>query len=254
MYIANAHLSAHYTQVKVLSDIEYRGNSHIYDTQLKNIIFIGGPNENKIFKKYCSSYDQDGSVKIQDNIHCHSPVEFLYPIKNPTATTVSFDNNIGYKIGTHVFHNKDTALIFTLPLYRDNNGVTNSENNNNANEFLVQEDFSSNTAYAMCLHASTVEGYMALGRLSWHVVPPMVRSPFSNYLPDFLVLSQPAVLGVKPSNGNSNNREFQNLPRSLLSTEQQQTSIWNRGFGSVLLAGYWGADWKFDESNAYFMP
>ena len=117
----------------------------------------------------------------------------------------------GFSIGPHSFTNKE-AVIFTLPYIRRTfTGLIRGDKKSDA--------YIDDIAYAVCLHATTVEGYHSLLRLAWPVMPPMVRSPFSAYLPDVIVL--------------------------------EQRGVWYRGFGTVQLAGYWNTTWGLDYSSAY---
>ena len=118
----------------------------------------------------------------------------------------------GFSIGPHLFTNKE-AVIFTLPYIRRIYSDTISSGDNKG------DAYTDDIAYAVCLHATTVEGYHSLLRLAWPVMPPMVRSPFSAYLPDVIVL--------------------------------EQWGVWHQGFGAVQLAGYWNATWGLDYSSAY---
>lgn len=75
-----------------------------------------------------------------------------------------------FKIGPHIFKESNEAVVYTLPLIRYN------DNNND-------ESIDYNHAMGVLIHANSLEGYLHLSRLAWSVVPPMVRSPFSNYIP-----------------------------------------------------------------------
>jgi hypothetical protein len=57
-----------------------------------------------------------------------------------------------------------------------------------------------------------------MSRLAWPVVPPMVRAPFANYIPDYMVINQ---------------------------------HIWSLGFGGVRAAGFWDSNWQFDPLQAF---
>ena len=57
-----------------------------------------------------------------------------------------------------------------------------------------------------------------MSKLAWPTVPPMVRAPFANYIPDYMVID-----------GN----------------------IWAEGFGSVTAAGFWNTAWEFDATQSY---
>lgn len=79
-------------------------------------------------------------------------------------------------------------------------------------------DSATEIAMGVCIHANSIVGWLHLSRLAWPVVPPMVRAPFATYLPDYVVIDH---------------------------------TIWSIGFGSVLVAGYWDSQWRFDEHQAY---
>lgn len=46
----------------------------------------------------------------------------------------------------------------------------------------------------------------------------MVRAPFANYIPDFIAVDK---------------------------------TIWDRGFGSVKIAGFWDSNWRFSAEQSY---
>jgi len=106
-------------------------------------------------------------------------------------------NAIGFQVGDDIFSDEDHGIIFTMP---------------------IQNTQTNDVGMAVCIHANTVFGYMHLTRLSWSVIPPMVRAPFANYLPDFMVID---------------------------------SNLWAEGFGGVVSAGYWDSDWHIDHARIY---
>ena len=51
VYLGNAHLSAHSTHVRVLSDLEYRAGGYARENPyglLHNLVLVGGPAVNKV--------------------------------------------------------------------------------------------------------------------------------------------------------------------------------------------------------------
>jgi hypothetical protein len=184
VYIGNSNLAAHNTHVRVITDLDYRSNKYYLQDDPANVIFIGGPTQNKAVKNLCQFKEDDNKEKN----HCITPVKFA----------VNDDNDgriLNFSIGPHTFRNLDQSLIFTMPLQ------TNET-----------------SAMGVCLHANTPEGYLDLSRLAWPVPPPMVRAPFANYIPDYIVINQ---------------------------------KIWAYGFGGVIAAGYWNSTWSFDPLQAY---
>ena len=62
------------------------------------------------------------------------------------------------------------------------------------------------------------EGLMLAARLAQPTIPPMTRAPFTNQVPDFVVVGRDA---------------------------------WAQGPGGVLAAGFWGNQWEYMEESAY---
>jgi hypothetical protein len=129
-------------------------------------------------------------------------------------------------IGPHKFDRRDDAVVFTLPIVRrrsyfvvDPGGAAAAkQRGTDEAPKILPNGTLDEPALAVCIHANHVEGYMHMSRLAWPVVPPMVRAPFANYLPDYMVV----------------NRE-----------------IWATGFGAVRAAGYWGPDFNFEPTDAF---
>lgn len=184
VYIGNSNLAAHNTHVRVITDLDYRSSKYYLQDDPPNVIFIGGPTLNKAVKNLCQFKNDDDEKKK----HCITPVKFTLHEDND-------DKVINFSIGPHVFTNLDQSLIFTLPLQ------TNET-----------------SAMGVCIHANTPEGFLDLSRLAWPVPPPMVRSPYANYIPDYIVINQ---------------------------------KIWAYGFGGVVAAGYWNSAWAYDSYQSY---
>ena len=66
--------------------------------------------------------------------------------------------------------------------------------------------------------ANTANGYLHMTKLAAPTIPPMVRAPFANYLPDYMIIDH---------------------------------RIWYKGFGSVKIAGYWDNYWQYSRHQAY---
>ena len=117
-----------------------------------------------------------------------------------------------FRIGPHVFDaDKHTALFaFPITSHPQSRKSSSSSGANGANAAA--------SALAVCITANSAAGYLHASRLAWPTVPPMVRAPFANYLPDFVVVDE---------------------------------SVWAEGFGGVALAGYWDTWWRFDSTQAF---
>lgn len=259
VYIANSHYASHHTFVKVLSDLEYRSGGYMKtkrrnsssnsrsrsSSSIANIMFIGGPSMNKIMAIICCSNDQetmenDGLSNSNDDaaslssIRCKIPdaIQFTggyMPHANSTTSSISSssysggggggDNSLSRFSfdGEEYDHHSDKAIIFTLPLYRTTLGY--DENNNSNSSHGDSRRKTSNIAMAVCLHSNTPEGYLHLSRLAWSVIPPMVRAPFTTYIPDYMLID---------------------------------SGIWSKGLGGVSKAGYWDNEWNINPLQHYY--
>jgi hypothetical protein len=188
VYIGNSNLAAHNTHVRIISDLEYRSNKYFLQNDPPNVIFIGGPNQNKAIKNLCQYKVIDNNEKQ----HCITPVKF-------TLNDDDDDEMINFSIGPYMFKNYDQSVMFTMPLHTNNT-----------------------SAMGVCIHANTPEGYLDLARLAWPVPPPMVRAPFANYIPDYIVINQ---------------------------------NIWTDGWSNkgVHAAGYWNSTWGYDPLQSYML-
>ena len=228
IYLANSHLAAHGTFVQVLSDFEYKSEKCSDDFPLSNILMIGGPAHNKLMRKLCidksiAYQDSDGREYLIgagfEKLFCYSPVWF----SSDEASEPSF------RVGSHMFNSSTEAVMFTLPIARPVNALSQKEASmvsRRSQKGSPEKDYvpitftyaNSESVMGGCIHANTALGYHHVSRAAWPVVPPMVRAPFTNYIPDFLVLNH---------------------------------KIWPHGFGGVRLAGYWDSNWQFDEKQSH---
>jgi hypothetical protein len=187
VYLASSIYTAHHSTVEVMSDMEYRAMITRKDSSSSSVIFsnvmmIGGPSINKAMSKHCADHGI-----VVDGISCRSSVRFYEVSENQ-------DEEI-FAIGSTNFSSSSSQLIYSFPISKQ-----------------------AEIAMGVCIHASSVSGWLHLSRLVWPVIPPMVRAPFANYIPDYLVFDH---------------------------------RIWSHGFGSVLAAGYWDSQWRFDAAQAY---
>lgn len=182
VYLSNVIALAHGTSVSVLSDIEYITMGHA-----GNAIFIGGPMENGA---------------LVDRIRC--PGNGCCAADGRLNFTTS-SGTLSFSLCGRVFEAMDQILIATFPLV---GGPSSPASGPGKDE----------PALGVVVHSNSPEGYAQMTRLAWPVVPPMVRPPFANYIPDFMVLD---------------------------------SSLWATGFGAARAAGYWNHRWGCDNRNAY---
>ena len=193
-----------------MSDLEYIASNQANRPALANIIFIGGPNINRVMGMICGTTSTNTTTTSSNPIGNSSSNSLPLLCKLPH--TLSFQSN-SFDFNEATYDQPDHSMIFTLPFYRLSKaelkyflGNTNHHSINNIN------GNTESIAMGVCLHANSIQGYLHLSRLVWSVVPPMVRAPFETYIPDYMVLS-----------GNN---------------------IWGRGMGAVEDSGFWDNDCK----------
>eukprot|EP00605_Chrysophyceae_sp_TOSAG23-4_P000665 GSChrysophyteH1.ASY1.ANO1.747.1 assembled CDS len=122
----------------------------------------------------------------------------LFDQKKTAPHMLSFDHDShSITIGPHRFDLRSHAAIFAFPY------ISAPEQQ---------------PGLAVCIVSESARGYSDMSKLAWPTVPPMVRAPFANYIPDYMVID-----------GN----------------------IWAEGFGSVTAAGFWNTAWEFDATQSY---
>jgi hypothetical protein len=195
LYVANSHYTSHYTSVQVMSDLEFLTSNYMRRTVFSNIIFIGDSSQNRLLKNILAR-DSSEAKAHRINFSGQLPRDFTFSNSSNSA------DGVGFRIKNHLFNRLDQGVIFTLPLLRD------------TSEAVADED----TAMGLVICANSIGAYHHLSRLAWPVIPPMVRAPFANYLPDFIVVNH---------------------------------HIWDEGFGGVSAAGFWNMRWEYDERQSY---
>ena len=213
IYIANAYAAAHGNFVRVITDLEYRAGNYAenHGPESTNLLLLGGPSHNKVTK---ALHDSDHSVDSFVPFVGQMPITFhgsgnrqQHILKNHRDNSAKQDvvdefqaqatySGTGwFQIGDKSFDAELNSVLFAFPY-----------------------SSSSHAALAVCLSSNSVEGYTHALRLAWPTVPPMVRAPFANYMPDYVVFDE---------------------------------SIWLEGFGGVAMAGYWDTWWKYDAAQAF---
>jgi len=202
IYIGNSHAAAHGTQVRIVTDLEYMSNNYASHARLFNLLLVGGPTMNKITRRLCR---QGGLPPLR----AKCPVRFELSTGEAFTSTSDEDNVLThFGIGPHLYDGPNDAAIFTMPLARRYNEEDQGDSG----------DDTADVALGVCIHATSAQGYLHMSRLAWPVVPPMVRSPFANYLPDYMVIDE---------------------------------RVWALGFGAVRAAGFWNANWQYDASSSF---
>lgn len=202
VFLANAHYAAHHTFVPVFSDLEYRSSGfHKFSSSLSNIIFIGDIHTNKLLRML---HQEAGSKNPT------MPMQFRLPADLEFHGIVEVDENdeddedvpapkSGFTLNNVTFDQQDHGVVFTMPIQRTQGSAVDS-------------------SMGVCIHANSAQGYLHLSRLSWPVIPPMVRAPLAAYIPDYVVLGK---------------------------------EIWAEGPGGILAAGFWDAEWNYDQVNGF---
>eukprot|EP01041_Mallomonas_annulata_P000874 gene874-1699_t len=249
IYLSNSYFSSHFSTIRIMSDLQFKSiNSIFYSNiendsnennnndnnnnennknnenkqiSLMNILFVGGPSVNKIMRKLTSK-DTLSDLALESSI---PSVTFNYNQKNNTKSTLS-----NFCISSYCFDNSDIATIFNFPIAITNNpsssssslsSSSSSQSSNTNTQSSITNIENKSFALAVCIHAVSIEGYLHMTRLAWPTVPPMVRAPFANYIPDYMVISG---------------------------------DIWSKGLGGTLLAGYWSPTWEYSSVDAYVNP
>jgi hypothetical protein len=231
IYIGNAHSAAHNTNVRVLSDLEYRASRQALRTDLENVVFVGGPSVNKVMAAVCKERGSSGSSSSSSVVKNAAAAaaagsamplvcELPHTVRLPAAAAIAAtptpsSSNAEFAVDGAVFSGADDAVVFTLPLYRPGALDTQTKQGKQDSEASMLPE---QVAMGVCIHANSAQGYQHISRLAWPVVPPMVRAPFALYLPDYLVTDG---------------------------------AVWEKGMGGVKKAGYWDSEWKPDTSLAY---
>jgi hypothetical protein len=234
MYLANSHYASHFTSVQVYSDLEFATGNYLRRFQQANILFVGDASQNKFLRTVLSppsAAAASGQPVPVLRGRLPEAVDF-FAVKDTSSARsgreeedddddddglAGGDGRRGFRVASHSFNGSDEALIFTMPLLRTFSNISElffDPSSRDALPSIGPED----QAMGLVLAANSLHGYLQLSRLAWPVIPPMVRAPFANYLPDFVVLDR---------------------------------RIWDEGLGGILAAGYWDMDWKFDERQTF---
>ena len=233
VYLANQIVIAHDTYVRVLSGmfLNFRNSLFIpynlffvfilidveYNTELNerssvlsstdNIMFIGGPKTNKFMKKLVQN-----DASISKIIKSFMPVNFTSIFDDSSNFYTESDGYFEeFDIEGISFGGIEDVAMFVFPIEYPLKGT----NFVGRHSRWISE---SRGRLAAAFIANSPDGYLRLSRLAMPTIPPMVRAPFANYIPDFMVIDN---------------------------------SIWDRGFGAVKLAGFWDASWKFSIDSSY---
>lgn len=209
VYLANALYAAHHTFVPIFSDLEFRSTSYYKTSPGSNYVFIGDIHQNKVLKLLngqASAPSSKSGLPFQTAFSTESLEFHGYSVSDEDGDDGDIEDassrrKKGFSIGNITFDRMDHALATTFPL-----------------KHMAVGGMEGGMSLAVCLHANSAEGYLHLSRLSWPVIPPMVRAPLAGYLPDYVVISR---------------------------------DIWLKGPGGIIAAGYWDSQWRFDPITAY---
>jgi hypothetical protein len=139
---------------------------------------------------------------------CNYAMETICVSQQRCNVPVNFTSYNSFTLARKTFHKQDQAVMFTFPL------VSQSKN--------VKESI---PRLGLCIHVNSPLATHQISRLAWPVIPPMVRTPFANYIPDVIVV------------------DF---------------GVWSKGFGAVLFMGIWNSTWNIqgvvDANNPLHNP
>ena len=165
-----------------------------------NLILVGGPEYNTWTSRIANaSRDTAGCDMIASNTECRR-TQHLYPgthvLRRPDVTFVGVH---AFELGQRQYNEPGTGLIFTAPLWHQRKGDAGGAGlalviaGTDAAGFrlamqlvraLVVTTRVGVVTLLYCLSSSwTMTGLQALP-----TIPPMTRAPFSNLVPDFVVL------------------------------------------------------------------
>ena len=192
VYLGNAIALAHHGLVRVVSDVEFKSQAVEYSAIGAGLLLVGGPFINKAARLYYGNFqpgESNASSSLGHPLLSRATVGFS-PSASPAVAP-------SFSLGPAVFAAATDAVLATFPMLYPSSGEAR---------------------LGLLLHSNSVQGFFALSRLAWPVVPPMVRAPFAAYLPDYVVLDQ---------------------------------RLWAEGFGAVKMAGFWSWSWQPDEPWAF---
>lgn len=212
-YVANAHTAAHSTFVPIVADRDYLAKANAHWRQ-SNVMFVGGPAINVAMTARCASHEtvSNGGDGNNDVYYCMSPISF----KNSSISVADGEEgSSSFQVGSYNFPDRDFAAIYVLPIDTHTGSCSKRHNRHGG----YGRDECSESAMAVCVHATTAQDFLHLSRLAWPVVPPMVRSPFAEQIPEVLIL--------------------------------KSADIWSHGWGAVRMAGYWNSTWQLGSDSMY---
>jgi len=199
VYLGNAIALAHHGLVRVVSDVEFKSHVVEYSALEAGLLFVGGPPLNKAARLVYGNFqpgESNSSSSSGQPLLSRATVGFASTGSSEAGTPPSFS------VGSAIFTAATDAVLATFPLLYP----------------ASRQGSGDASRLGLLLHANSAEGFFALSRLAWPVVPPMVRAPFAAYMPDYLVLDQ---------------------------------RVWAQGFGAVKMAGFWSWNWQPDEPWAF---
>jgi hypothetical protein len=174
----------------------------------ENIILIGGPMSNKVTQKIISN---------EEILSRHFQASFPVKFTSPWDKTIDEQSEAyveEFSIGDYFFNDKSNSLLFTFPIKYDSSDIKKLNFPKQHNNWMYE----SKSRLGALILANRHTGFLSLTRLVSPTIPPMVRSPFANYQPDYMVINE---------------------------------KIWESGFGSVQMAGFWDSYWNFSRDVSY---
>jgi hypothetical protein len=183
VYIANHFQLASNGRAMVVADVDVPTLLAEAAATKPNLVLIGGPKDNTITRTIL----ERGTHETLHPQHPHAHVEVI--------------NGSHVRIGPCHFHGTGYGVAAMVPVNADQVTTTSTA-----------------PQLALILAGVDGEGLAAVVELATPTIPPMVRSPFSNTLPDYIVTSP---------------------------------MVRSSGAAGIVAAGYWGNSWEWRNDVSY---
>ena len=226
-YAANLHAMAADTFAPVLSDVQALAPSPLggRGSVARNVIAVGTPFQNAFLASKVLHQQQKESSFAGAHKKAPTATSAVQWMRGGNGGGVEASFRIaGSPCG--VFDEPGTAILYLAPWWDDgnnddkkNHGGGGGEDARNASKAWPSPSPSPAVARLVLVAAGTDAAGAELAlRLATPTIPPMTRAPFTNLVPDWVVLGPEARLA---------------------------------GYGGVRAAGFWGNRWQFDAAASY---
>jgi len=217
LFIANTHYTTTGTSVALLSDTDVLGeysSSLGFSPSSHNLILVGNPSQNLLTKKLMADIETTRvgppvsfNFSAAQQQPCRSSESEISGSREERKTehealsgtsSSSSDVRIQLHVGPCRFKEAGTGIVFVAPHWDGEQGAARLR---------------------LVVAGVDDEGLRNAMRLAVPTIPPMMRAPFSNQIPDFVVVG---------------------------------SDVAARGAGGILAAGFWGSGWEFVSETSYY--